>query len=118
MGVAALFTLPLGVVGAGRALLDPAVLGLGAAVAVLSSVLPYTLEMVALRRLATETFAVLMSLGPAIAAGAGLVILSQRLTWTDALATGLVVAASIGAVRTGARTETPAARSAEAASGF
>jgi threonine/homoserine efflux transporter RhtA len=44
---------------------------------------------------------VLTSLGPAVAAGAGLVILSQPLTWTDALATGLVVTASIAAVRTG-----------------
>ena len=102
MGVAAVLTLPLGVAGAGPALREPAVLGMGVAVAVLSSVLPYTLEMVALRTLHTSTFAILMSLGPAIAACAGLVILGQALTWTEALATALVIAASIGAVRTGA----------------
>jgi inner membrane transporter RhtA len=100
MGVAALLTLPLGIAGAGPALLDPVVLGLGAAVALLSSVLPYTLELFALRRMPTSAFAVLMSLGPAIAACAGLVILGQELTWADALATALVIAASIGAVRT------------------
>ncbi len=103
MGVAALLTLPLGVAGAGPALLDPVVLGLGAAVALLSSVLPYTLELFALRTLPTATFAVLMSLGPAIAACAGLVILGQEMTWSDALATTLVIAASIGAVRTAPR---------------
>ncbi len=107
MGVAALLTLPLGIAGAGPALLDPAILGLGAAVAVLSSVLPYTLELFALRRLPTATFAVLMSLGPAIAACAGLVILGQAMTWTEALATALVIAASIGAVRTAPRDRVP-----------
>ncbi len=109
MGVAAVLTLPLGIAGAGPALLDPAVLGLGAAVALLSSVLPYTLELFALRRLPTATFAVLMSLGPAIAACAGLVILGQRMTWADALATTLVIAASIGAVRTPPRDRLPVA---------
>lgn len=107
LGVAALLTLPLGIAGAGPALLDPAVLGLGAAVAVLSSVLPYTLELFALRTLPTATFAVLMSLGPAIAACAGLVILDQPLTRADALATALVIAASIGAVRTPPRDPAP-----------
>ncbi len=110
MVVAAVLTLPLGISGAGPALLDPAVLGLGLAVAVLSSVLPYTLELFALRRLPTSTFAILMSLGPAIAAGAGFVVLGQALTVTEAAATVLVIAASIGAVRTGARgrRDTPA----------
>jgi inner membrane transporter RhtA len=74
-----------------------AVLGMAAAVAVMSSVLPYTLEMVALRTLRTSTLAVLMSLGPAIAACAGLIILGQAMTWSELLATALVVTASIGA---------------------
>ncbi|HEU4348519.1 MAG TPA: EamA family transporter [Actinoplanes sp.] len=108
MGVAAVLTLPLGVAGAGPALLDPAVLGLGAAVAMLSSVLPYTLEMFALRKLHTSTFAILMSLGPAIAGCAGVVILGQVMTWADALATALVIAASIGAVRSGSARRGPA----------
>jgi inner membrane transporter RhtA len=116
MGVSALLTLPLGIAGAGPVLRDPSVLLLGAAVAVLSSVLPYTLEMFALRRLPTETFAILMSLGPAIAACAGLVILGQALSWTEALATALVIAASIGAVRTARRRHARTAL-ADAASG-
>ena len=98
MAAAALLTLPLGV-GTGRsALLDPVALGLGAVVAGLSSVLPYTLELRALRRLATPTFAVLMSLGPAIAALAGYLVLGQRFSLGQALAVGLVVTASAGAV--------------------
>ncbi|MGW5211300.1 EamA family transporter [Streptomyces sp. NPDC004051] len=100
MGVAALVFLPLGVVESGTKLLDPTVLGLGAAIAVLSSVLPYTLELLALRRLPASTFAILMSLEPAIAAAAGFLILSQALTLTEAAAIALVIAASMGAVRT------------------
>jgi inner membrane transporter RhtA len=98
MAVAALLTLPTGLADAGTALLDPLVLGVGAAVAMLSSVLPYSLEMIALRRIATATFAVLMSLGPAIAAVAGFLVLGQRLTPLEGVAIALVVAASIGAV--------------------
>ncbi|HEX4252798.1 MAG TPA: EamA family transporter [Pseudonocardia sp.] len=103
MAAAALLTLPLGV-GTGRsALLDPMALGLGALVAGLSSVLPYTFELRALRRLPTPTFAVLMSLGPAIAALAGYLVLGQRLSPVQALAVALVVTASAAAVRTAAR---------------
>lgn len=75
-------------------------LGLGAAVAMLSSVLPYTLELLALRRLPASTFAILMSLEPAVAATAGFLILDQALTAIQAAAIALVVAASMGAVRT------------------
>ncbi|MFI7383402.1 EamA family transporter [Streptomyces sp. NPDC049813] len=100
MAVAAVLSLPLGVVAAGTRLLDPVTIGLGAAVAVLSSVLPYTLELIALRRLPASTFAVMMSLEPAIAALAGFLVLSQALSWLEALAIALVIAASMGAVRT------------------
>ncbi|NJP35045.1 EamA family transporter [Micromonospora thermarum] len=100
--VAALLTLPIGVADAGSALLDPVVLALGGAVAVLSSVVPYTMELFALRRLPTATFAVLMSLGPAIAALAGWLVLRQALTVAEVLAIGLVIAASVGAVRVSA----------------
>ncbi|MFJ6985182.1 MULTISPECIES: EamA family transporter [unclassified Streptomyces] len=100
MAVGALLFLPLGIVESGTALLDPVTLGLGAAVAVLSSVLPYTLELLALRRLPASTFAVMMSLEPAIAATAGFFILDQALTTTQAAAIALVIAASMGAVRT------------------
>ncbi|WP_406496368.1 EamA family transporter [Streptomyces sp. NBC_00846] len=99
MVVAALLSLPLGILESGSKLLVPSTLGLGAAVALLSSVLPYTLELMALRRLPAPTFAILMSLEPAIAATAGFLILDQALTTTDALAIALVIGASMGAVR-------------------
>ncbi|MDX3801959.1 EamA family transporter [Streptomyces sp. AK04-3B] len=100
MAVGALLFLPLGLVESGAKLADPVTLGLGAAVALLSSVLPYTLELLALRSLSASTFAILMSLEPAIAATAGFLILDQALTTVQAAAIALVVAASMGAVRT------------------
>ncbi|MEU3369447.1 EamA family transporter [Streptomyces sp. NPDC006660] len=100
MAVGAVVFLPIGVAQAGTALLVPSTVALGAAVAVLSSVLPYTLELLALRRLPASTFAILMSLEPAIAAAAGFLILDQSLSWPQALAIGLVIGASVGAVRT------------------
>ncbi|MER6500283.1 EamA family transporter [Streptomyces sp. NPDC001455] len=103
MAVAALLTLPLGVLESGSKLLVPSTLGLGAVVALLSSVLPYTLELMALRRLPAPTFAILMSLEPAIAATAGFLVLGQALAPTDALAIALVIGASMGAVRSQAR---------------
>ncbi|MFH9399020.1 EamA family transporter [Streptomyces sp. NPDC017638] len=100
MAVAALLFLPLGIAEAGTRLLDPTTIALGSAVAVLSSVLPYTLELLALRRLPASTFAILMSLEPAIAATAGFLVLGQSLAPAQAAAIALVIAASIGAVRT------------------
>ncbi|WP_030156872.1 EamA family transporter [Streptomyces sp. NRRL S-244] len=103
MAVAAVLSLPLGVIEAGSALLVPSTLALGLGVAVLSSVLPYTLELLALRRLPAPTFAILMSLEPAIAATAGFLILNQAMSAIDALAIALVIAASMGAVRSQTR---------------
>ncbi|WP_411978572.1 EamA family transporter [Streptomyces sp. N50] len=100
MVVAAVVFLPLGVVESGTKLLNPATVALGSAVAVLSSVLPYTLELLALRRLPSSTFAILMSLEPAVAATAGFLILHQALSVPEAMAIALVIAASMGAVRT------------------
>ncbi|MDT0403309.1 EamA family transporter [Streptomyces edwardsiae] len=100
MAVSAVLFLPLGIVEAGTKLLDPTTFALGAAVAVLSSVLPYTLELLALRRLPASTFAVMMSLEPALAAAAGFLILDQALTAPQAAAIALVIGASMGAVRT------------------
>ncbi|GAA2599483.1 MULTISPECIES: EamA family transporter [Streptomyces] len=100
MAVGALLFLPLGIAESGAKLIDPVTLGLGAGVAVLSSVLPYTLELLALRRLPAPTFAILMSLEPAIAAAAGFLILDQALSATQSAAIALVIAASMGAVRT------------------
>ncbi|OEJ33132.1 EamA family transporter [Streptomyces subrutilus] len=103
MAVAAVLSLPLGIVESGSALLVPSTLALGLGVAVLSSVLPYTLELLALRRLPAPTFAILMSLEPAIAATAGFLVLNQALSALDALAIALVIAASMGAVRSQTR---------------
>jgi inner membrane transporter RhtA len=68
-----------------------------AGLALLVPLLPYALEMVALRRMPTSSFGILMSLEPAIGAFAGFVILTQPLTPSQMFGTGLVVAASIGA---------------------
>lgn len=100
MAVGAVLFLPLGVAEAGSRLIDPVTVGLGAAVALLSSVLPYTLELLALRRLPAPTFAIMMSLEPAIAATAGFLVLGQALSPVEAVAIALVIAASMGAVRT------------------
>ncbi|WP_405624511.1 MULTISPECIES: EamA family transporter [unclassified Streptomyces] len=100
MGVAALVMLPLGIAESGTRLTDPTTIALGSAVAILSSVLPYTLELLALRRLPASTFAIMMSLEPAIAATAGFLILGQSLSAVQAAAIALVIAASMGAVRT------------------
>lgn len=108
LAVAALVTLPVGLVGSGSRLWYPVALGLGTGLALLASVLPYTLELLALRRLPTATFAVLMSLGPAIAALAGWLVLDQQLHPLEVLAIGLVIAASIGAVRAGSPAAAPA----------
>ncbi|MDQ1023253.1 inner membrane transporter RhtA [Streptomyces umbrinus] len=103
MAVAALVSLPLGIGASGGTLLEPGVLGLGLAVAVMSSGVPYTLELLALRRLPAATFAVLTSLAPALAAMAGYLVLDQGLSLPQCAAIALVVTASAGAVRTGSR---------------
>ncbi|NMD59488.1 MULTISPECIES: EamA family transporter [Rhodococcus] len=96
--VAAVLTLPFGVVSGGSELLDPKMLAAGAAVAILSSVIPYSLEMWALRSLAKKVFAVLIALEPAAAALAGVVIIGQTLDSMTLVAIGLVVVAGIGTV--------------------
>ena len=93
----AVVLIPFGVVGGGTALLDPHVLAVGAGVAVLSSAIPYSLELEALRRLPTGTFGVLMSMEPAVAALSGLVVLGQVLHAREWAGIALVVAASAGA---------------------
>ena len=95
--VAALLLAPLGLAGGGSDLLDARVLAVGLAVAVLGSVLPFTLELAALRQLSAATFGILLSLEPAVAAFAGAVALSQIPSPVEALAIVLVIAASAGA---------------------
>ena len=99
MAVAALVPLGPGVATGGADLLGPEVLAVGAVVALASSVIPYSLETEALRRMPRNVFGVLMSLEPAVAALAGFLVLSQELGQRELLAIGLVVAASAGATR-------------------
>jgi inner membrane transporter RhtA len=96
MGLAALLVLPAGVAVAGSRLLRPELLGPAAGVAALSSIIPYSLELAALRLLPTEVFALLMSLGPALAGLAGWMVLGQRLGAGGLVAMGLVMAANAG----------------------
>jgi inner membrane transporter RhtA len=90
------------VIADGPALADPTILGVGLAVGLLSSVIPYSLELQALRSLPRRTFSILMSLEPAVAAGAAFLILSERLSLIDLLAMACVITASIGVTRASA----------------
>jgi inner membrane transporter RhtA len=102
MLAAAVLLLPVGVAGAGARLLEPRLLAAGAAVGLLASAIPYALELEALRRLPARTFGVLMSLEPAVAALAGLVVLGQTLRPRELAGIALVVMASAGATRASA----------------
>ena len=99
MCVASIVALPVGVADGGARLLDLHTLAVGAAVGMLSSAIPYTFEMEALRRMATNVFGVLMSLEPAMAALAGFIVIGQGLTARQTVGIALVVAASAGASR-------------------
>lgn len=100
MVVATLVPLGPGIAGAGASLLVPELLAIGLAVALLSSVIPYSLETETLRFMPRSTFGVLMSMEPALATLAGLVVLGQRLGVRDLVAIALVIVASAGATRT------------------
>ena len=102
MLAAASVVAPFGLAEAGPDLLAPGLLLAGLAVAVMSSALPYSLEMIALRRLDRKSFGVLMSLEPAVATCAGFVLLGERISPVQGLAIGLVIAASVG-ITVGAR---------------
>ncbi|HEX4721525.1 MAG TPA: DMT family transporter [Pseudonocardiaceae bacterium] len=101
MAIGALLILPLGVVESGAALVNPTALVAGLGVALLSSVVPYSVELEALRRIPPRVFGVLMSLEPAVAALCGLVVLGQGLRPAQWIAICLVVGASVGATRSG-----------------
>jgi inner membrane transporter RhtA len=101
-----LLVLPFGAAGAAGLVDHPGLVPGVLAVAVLSSVVPYALELIALRRLSTRVFGVLMSLQPAAAAMAGLLILGQRLGPVPIAAIALVTAAGVG-VTAGRRTDRP-----------
>jgi inner membrane transporter RhtA len=100
MAVGGLICLPLGVATAGPAMFSPTALAAGFGVALLSSVLPYSIELEALRRIPARVFGVLMSLEPAVAALVGLVVLGQGLRPAQWVAIACVVIASAGATRT------------------
>ena len=106
MAVATVPLIPFGIADAGGDLLRPDLLAAGFAVAMLSSFVPYSLELEALRRIRPHLFGVLMSIEPAMAALAGFVVIGQSLSALDVVAIGFVVAASAGATR-GARTPAP-----------
>jgi inner membrane transporter RhtA len=102
VAISAFLVAPFGLAQGGEDLLAPAILAVGLAVGLLSSAIPYALELEALRRLPTAVFGVLMSLEPAVAAAVGFLALSQGLAPREVLAIGLVVCASAGALRTAA----------------
>jgi len=102
MAVAALVAVPFGLADAGTALIQPRVLVAGLGVALLSSVIPYTVDLEALRKIPPRVFGILMSLEPAMAALIGLIVLRESLHWSQWIAVLCVVAASAGATR-GAR---------------
>ncbi len=96
MLVAAIFVVPFGVVVDGPALLNSSIIPIGIGVALFSSAIPYSLEMFALAKIPTKEFGILLSLEPVFAAFSGLVYLGERLSFTQWLAIGLIIIASIG----------------------
>lgn len=106
LALGALVTLPLGLATAGAALFTPEALLRGLGIALLSSAIPYSLELMALRHLSAGTFGVLLSLEPAAAALAGLVVLGQVLQSWQLVGMGLVVVASILVLGRGRRVPT------------
>src|SRR5215203_5992632 len=99
MGVGAVMLVPVGVADAGTELLVPWLLAAAVGVAILSSAIPYGLEMEALRRMPAGVFGVMMSIEPAVAALAGFIVLDEGLATRELVAILLVVAASAGAAR-------------------
>lgn len=96
MAVSTLFTLPVGMVYAGPSLWSVNILPWGVLVGILSSAIPYTLEMLALKHIPAKTFSLMMSLEPAVAALMAFLIIGERLTLWQWLAVGLVILASAG----------------------
>jgi inner membrane transporter RhtA len=101
LGVGTVALVPVGIAGGGTALLDPKLLLTGFAVAMLSSAIPYSFELEALRKLPARVFGVLMSLEPAVAALVGFVVLGERLGMRVLAAVLLVTIAAVGASRFG-----------------
>lgn len=100
MSVAAIAIVPFGAISQGFALLDWSLIPLGIAIGILSSALPYSLEMVALRKMPSQGFSIFMSVEPAIGALAAFVILGELLTFWQWMAILMVITASIGSAAT------------------
>lgn len=100
MAFATLAVAPFGIVAAGASLLNPHAILLGLLVAVLSSALPYSLEMISLRHIPERTYGVVLSVDPAIGAVAGYLLLGEVLSGRQMVALACVVAAAVGAVLT------------------
>lgn len=98
--IAAIVFVPLGAFQATDALWHWSLLPIGFAIAILSTALPYSLEMIALTRLPTRTFGTLMSMEPALAALSGMVFLGEMLTFSQTLALGAIIMASMGSTLT------------------
>jgi inner membrane transporter RhtA len=94
--IAAGVTLPIGWATAGSALWGPGVLAVGLVVALFSSAIPYSFDMIAMKRLPTRTFGIMMSVEPAIAALSGFLVLGEQLTLRQQIAIACVVVASFG----------------------
>ena len=100
MSMAAIIVVPFGLASAGAALFQPGLLVLGLGVAVLSSAIPYSLEMIALQGIPKRSFGVMLSAEPAAGAVAGLILLGERLSALQWLAIGAIVIASVGTILT------------------
>jgi len=109
MLVAAVVIIPAGVTAGGMALLRPGILASGLAIGLLSSVIPYSLELEALRRVPARVFGIWMSLEPAVAALVGLVMLGETLAVTEWAAIVCVMIACAGAARGSVRSQAPEA---------
>jgi inner membrane transporter RhtA len=106
--VGAIALAPPAILESGGQMLNSMVLMLGLAVGLLSSVIPYSFELIALRRIPARVFSILMSLEPAVAALAAMILLEEFLSWVQWLAMACVVMASIGATRTSTTLDQPA----------
>ena len=106
--VGAIVLAPPAIVEAGSQMLNPTILALGFAIGLLSSVIPYSFELIALRRMPPRVFGILMSLEPAAAALAAMILLGEFLSLVQWLAMGCVMIASIGATRTSSTLDQPA----------
>jgi len=109
VATAAVIALPFGIAGAGTSLVDPSILPLALGVALLSSAIPYALDMVALPHIPARLFGILMSAQPAFAALSGLLILHERLEWPQLAGIAAIVVASLGATATISRPAPPVA---------